>query len=261
MTRPIRRLSGLCTASAVLALASAGAASAQPRAGTPDAAIAVARSVEILCAPRAVWLAPELPTTLVASQEGNAKRMFGPGEAVILDAGRNRGLAVGVEFFVRRQYRPRVASVVPHGEMPAVLHTAGWLRIVAVEEEMAIATISYACDGVLIGDYIEPFEAADPPAGSPPAEADYASAARVLFTEEGGYTAGPNRFVVIDHGREDGVVPGLRFTVFRETTAAPGPVHNLGEAFAVLVDERTATVRIFGTADAVYAGDRLAAHR
>ncbi|HJO37172.1 MAG: hypothetical protein QGG24_04185 [Vicinamibacterales bacterium] len=256
---PIRWLFALCAAS--LALASAGTASAQRTAGTLDPSIAVARSVEILCAPRAIWLAPELPTTVAGSQEGRAKRMFGPGEAVILDAGRNRGLAVGAEFFIRRQYRSRVESVVPRGEMPAVLHTAGWLRIVAVEEEMAIATIAHSCGDVLIGDYIEPFEAVDPPAGSPLAEADYASAARVLFTEEGGYTAGPRRFVVIDHGREDGVVPGLRFTLFREILAAPGLVNNLGEAFAVLVDDRTATVRIFGTADAVYAGDRLAAHR
>ena len=99
------------------------------------------------------------------------------------------------------------------------------------------------------------------PVGGSRGEADYTDAALILFTEEGGYTAGIHRFAVIDRGRNANITLGQRFTLFREILGQQGPVRNLGEAFAVDVAERTATVRIFGTRDAVYAGDRLAAHR
>ena len=233
-------------------------ADAQPS-GVPDPDIAIARTLEIQCAPRAAWTVPVLPVTVIGSQDGQARRMFGPGDAVILSLVAGDDVSVGDEYYVRRQYRPRVESIVAYGEMP-VLHTAGWVRVVAVESSMAIAVITHACDGVLTGDYLEPFSVPDTPAGSPPGTADYEDAGRILFSEDGGYTAGIHRFAVIDRGRDAGVVPGQRFTLFRETIGPDGPVSNLGNAFAVLVDDRTATVRIFGTRDAVYAGDRLAMH-
>ena len=235
-------------------------AGAQP-VGVPDPAIAVARTIDIQCAPRAAWTMPEAPLSVVGSREGEAKRMFGPGDTIIIAADVDAHLAAGDEFFVRRQFRPRVETVVPYGEMPAVLHTSGWVRIVAVDGVMAVAVIVHACDGVLRGDYLEPFSVPPPPVGAPRGEADYTEPATILFTEEGGYTAGIHNFAVIDRGRDADVVLGQRFTLFRETIAPQGPVSNLGEAFVVEVGERTSTVRIFGTRDAVYGGDRLATHR
>ncbi len=229
--------------------------------GVPDPDVAVARPVDIQCAPRAAWAIPEAPSTIVGSQEGDVKRMFGPGDAVVVSAGAGAHFTVGEEYYVRRQHRPRVESVVPHGDMPAVLHTAGWVRITAVDGTMAVAVVSHACDGLLRGDYLEPYSASVAPVGGSRGEADYTDAALILFTEEGGYTAGIHRFAVIDRGRDANITLGQRFTLFREILGREGPVRNLGEAFAVDVAERTATVRIFGTRDAVYAGDRLAVHR
>ena len=228
--------------------------------GVPNPDVAVARSVDIQCAPRAAWAMPDAPSSIVGSQAGDLKRMFGSGDAVVVSAGAGAQFTVGEEYYVRRQLRPRVESVVPHGDMPAVLHTAGWVRITAVEGTMAVAVVSYACDGLLRGDYLEPYAVSVAPVGTSRGEIDYSDAALILFTEEGGYTAGIHRFAVIDRGRNN-ITLGQRFTLFREILGRQGPVSNLGEAFVVDVAERTATVRIFGTRDAVYAGDRLAAHR
>ena len=267
---------GLLTLVSVAALATlAGAQSV----GVPDPDVAVARPVDIQCAPRAAWAMPDAPSRIVGSQEGEVQRMFGPGDAVVVSAGAGAQFTVGDEYYVRRQHRPRVESIVPLGDMPAVLHTAGWVRIIAVDGTMAVdetttvdgtmalngtmavAVVSYACDGLLRGDYLEPYSVPVAPVGRSRGEVDYTDAARILFTEEGGYTAGIHRFAVIDRGRNANITPGQRFTLFREILGQQGPVNNLGEAFAVDVGERTATVRIFGTRDAVYAGDRLAVHR
>ncbi len=245
----------------VMALTLVGAAALATLAGAqsvgvPDPDVAVARPADIQCAPRAAWVMPDAPSSIVGSQDGDVQRMFGPGDAVVVSAGAGAQFTVGDEYYVRRQHRPRVESVVPLGDMPAVLHTAGWVRITAVDGTMAVAVVSYACDGLLRGDNLEPYSVPVAPVGGSPGEVDYTDAARILFAEEGGYTAGIHRFAVIDRGRNANITSGQRFTLFREVLGQQGPVNNLGEAFAVDVGERTATVRIFWTRDAVYAGSR-----
>ena len=246
---------------AVAVVLATAAAAAQTPSGAPNPEVAVARPSELACAPRAAWGAPTDPIRLVASDEGQATRMYAPGDAIVVKGGISRGLEVGQEYFVRRQLRPLVASPAEYGSIPNVLHTAGWLRIVDVEQTMAIAVVSQACDAFLRGDYLVPFALPEIPTVTPVSEGDYEAPARILFGEDGGFQAGVHRFMVIDRGRNDGIVPGQRFTIFRDTVGDTGPLTSLGEAFAVLVNADTATIRLFGTRDAIHAGDGVAAHR
>ena len=236
-------------------------AAAQTPSGAPDPEVAVVRPGELACAPRAAWSAPTDPIRLIGSEEGSARQMYGPGDAVVVEGGIDRGLEVGQEYFVRRQFRPVVESPVEYGSIPNVVHTAGWLRIVDVEQTMAIAVVSRACDAFLRGDYLVPFAMPEIPTVTPVGDGDYAAPARILFAEDGRLQAGVHRFMVIDRGRNDGIVPGQRFTIFRDIVGDTGPVTRLGEAFAVLVDADSATIRLFATRDAVLAGDRVAPHR
>lgn len=242
----------------VLAIAPAAA---QAPSGAPDPEVAVAWPSELACAPRAAWSAPTYALQLLGSEEGEAKRMFAPGDAIVVGGGINRGLEVGQEYFVRRQFRPSAGLSTDYGAMPNVLHTAGWLRIVDVEQTTAIAVVSRACDAFFQGDYLVPYAMPEIPTVTPVGESDYTAPARILFGENGGFQAGVHRFMVIDRGRNDGIDPGQRFTIFRDTVGDTGPVASLGEAFAVLVDADTATIRLFTTRGAIYAGDRLAAQR
>ena len=56
----------------------------------------------------------------------------------------------------------------PH---PAIIRTAGWIRIYAVDPTMSLATISHACDTIDIDDYLEPFTCRGHRAGRKSAEA------------------------------------------------------------------------------------------
>ena len=47
---------------------------------------------------------------------------------------------------------------------PATIRTTSWIRIWAVDDEMSLATITHACTGVELNDYLEPFRLPDEPA-------------------------------------------------------------------------------------------------
>src|SRR5206468_6285753 len=91
------------------------------------------------------------------------------------------------------------------------IHTTGMLRIVAVNETTAIAQIEQACDGVIAGDYLEPYVA---PAllllnESAPATLDFSSLGRVLFGDEERRVAAPGDFVMLARG-DAPLAPGTR---------------------------------------------------
>ena len=82
--------------------------------------------------------------------------MFGPGDAAVVNAGKAQGIQPGQQYFVRRliidamQKQPKVGAF--YG-----VHTAGWITIVDAKDTMAIATVTHACDGILEGDFLEPY--------------------------------------------------------------------------------------------------------
>jgi hypothetical protein len=63
---------------------------------------------------------------------------YAPGDLVTINAGINAGIAVGQEYYTRR--------------------TLSALDDPAVDNpDMALATLSHACDTIDVGDYLEPF--------------------------------------------------------------------------------------------------------
>ena len=127
--------------------------STQPMAGgTPV-------SEQIACAPMSLP-SPPVPAIHVVGGYAHGRIMFGPGEPLVINAGTAKGVQTGQQYFVRRYIRDRFTPVtgdfIPHS-----VHTAGWVTIVDAKDTMAIATVTHACDGVLDGDYLEPFVSPD----------------------------------------------------------------------------------------------------
>lgn len=244
----------------VLILGASGALRAA-QAPAPSAEVSpVATPEELACAPALAWDPPERPIAILGSQEGVAKDMLGPGDALVIGAGRERGLEVGQRYFVRRLQRPLTGVALRR--TPLVRQTAGWVRLVAVEARTAVATVEYACDGMLRGDYLEPFELpavpqTDPPGGEP----DYEAASTVLFGAGGATSAGPGQFVVLSRGSRNDLRLGQRLTLFRRNFGPAGPVTELGEAVIVLLAPESSVARLLRLRDAVMAGDLAAPHR
>jgi hypothetical protein len=212
------------------------------------------------CAPAAVLIAPAVPLRITGASE-RGKFMFGPNDSMVIGAGTKQGLQPGQEYYVRRvvhdQFTPMTAASVLTS-----IHTAGWVRIDNATDDMAIATVTHACDGMLEGDYLEPFtEPALPPETATEGQPDFDHPARLVLADERRQSAAPGMLMLIDRGADQDVHAGQRLTIFRQTVGGRGPVMNVGTATVLNVRPQTALVRIDTSRGAVFIGDLVALHR
>ncbi|HET7618733.1 MAG TPA: hypothetical protein VFK20_09520 [Vicinamibacterales bacterium] len=214
-------------------------------------------SADLACAPVSMMEPPTAPLRIIASEEA-AKYLYGPGDVLIVNAGANQGLKAGQQYFVRRVVHDRVTPEV-QGFRPVSVHTAGWIVIRDVQANTARATVTHACDGMLEGDYLEPFAAPTVPEPlQAVGEPDYAHPARFIMGDERQQSAAAGSMLVLDRGRDAGLVAGQRLAIFRDTLGGAGPVVDVGDAYVVSLRPHTALVRITAVRDAIYVGDLVA---
>jgi hypothetical protein len=197
---------------------------------------------------------PATPLRITGGQDAVTRRIYAPGDLVTVNAGTANGIKVGQEFFVRRLKTDRGAAA--NASEPVLVHTAGWIRVYAVDDAMSLATVTHACDALEVGDYLEPFT---PPVAVVPASTKAApqrgNYARVLAGADRRSTFGRGDFFTINRGTKDGVVPGSQFVVYRDKKEANNFLFELGEAVAVTVSDGAATLRVTVSRDAFIAGD------
>jgi hypothetical protein len=216
--------------------------------------------IDLVCAPQAA-LAPPSQTMRIAGGVEPKKALFAAGERVLIDAGAGQGLQVGQHFFVRRVIEDRF-TVRTTEVSPLSIHTAGWITIVDVGPAVATASVAEACDGVMDGDYLEPFERPAVVAASPAGTPDYDRPARVVLADDRRQLgAGGGSLMVIDRGSDHGLTPGQRLTLFRRTLDGAGPHVMLGEAFVASTRPDTSLMRIQTSREDIQVGDLIAIHR
>ena len=215
---------------------------------------------QLACAPISLP-APPLGGLRVLGGDQHGRIMFGPGEPLIINAGTAQGIKPGQQYFVRRHVRdpftPSTADFIP-----VSVHTAGWVTIVDARENVAVATVTHACDGVIEGDYLEPY--VDPVVPQPAAVQggpDYDHPGRIVMADEGRQTGYAGLLMLVNRGSDHGVRAGQTLTIFRETLNGQGPIADVGRATVMSVRPQTALVRIDSTRGAVYVGDFAAIHR
>ncbi len=255
MTNGIRRPASTGTA-AWLAVALLAPISAQE---PPQPAMARDLSREIACSPQASIL-PPAPSLRVLGGQDERKALFGIAESVVLGSGSAQGLRVGQEYFVRRVVHDQLAEPVS-GYTPVSIHTAAWVRVLEVQANTAIATITDACDGVMTGDYLDPFVRPVVPVAAAAGAPDYAAAGVIVLGDERRQMGATGDRMVVDRGSYHGVRPGQRVTIFRVTVDRTGPVVRVGEATALVVDRDTSLIRIDRSRDAIRVGDQVALHK
>jgi hypothetical protein len=218
--------------------------------------------IAIACAPPPTF--PGLHADLfrvIGSQDTVARTLFGNRDLLVLNAGTASGLQLGQQFFVRRQIDLKMRV----GEPTTGVRTLGWVRIVALNESTAIATVEHACGGILEQDYLAPFATPVVPAGAdrddPSGEPDFTALARVLLGIDDRHSAGAGDLVLIDRSEVQGVVPGTRMALYRDVQSPGLPLASVGEAIAVSVGPTLALTRITGARDAVLSGDYVAIRR
>jgi hypothetical protein len=240
--------------------------------------------IAVGCGPQATAASePSDMPRIVGIQDPTPRSLYGPHDLVIVDAGANRGIQLNQRFFVRRNVVSHdTAAIGPHASAPSglmgfvrrnvtprggaapgarVVLTSGWMHIVAVNDTVAIAEIDVACDGVLKGDYLEPYVEPATPSDAGRTDTtgtlDFSAPSHVLFGDYGRWTGGTGDLMVTDIGQSQGVTPGVRFAVYRDMHEAGLPLAAVGEGIVVSVGSDTSLLRLTQTVAAVETGDLL----
>jgi hypothetical protein len=243
---------------------------AQPAQESPAAS---ADRFRIACAPMSPTVRPGQAIRVLGSYQ-HGRLLFGPDEPLIVNAGANQGLKAGQQYYVRRVVHDRFTQWTL-GYEPISVHTSGWVRIVEVQPDTAVATVTQACDGVIYGDYLEPFTEPVVPADAGVAgEADFAHPAHITMGDEKQQTGAAGSLMVVDQGADQGIRPGQMLTIYRPTSSEPdymmdygptlqgrGPSMRVGTARVLVVQPNRAVVRIESSREAIYIGDFAAVHR
>ena len=244
------------TLAAAALLGSAG--HAQTPAPQPDTALLAGLTRDLACAPASPRVKPTR-TLVVAGGREARKTLFGNGDALVIRGGAVQGVKIGDEYYVRRILDDRFTEHQP-GVYPISILTAGTVRIVDAQSDFAVGVVSYSCDGIMEGDYLERFQRPATPSNQAGAAPDFAHPARLLLGAERRQVASPGSFMVMDRGSDHGIRQGQQLTIFRRTVK-DGPVATVGTATVYTVEAETSVVRIDSTVDAVYVGDLVAIHR
>lgn len=223
----------------------------------PGATHLPAAVLQLACAPRVVFEEPNVPLRITGGQDVLVRVVHSPGDLVTINAGSQNGIQVGQEFFVRRLQVSRGAPV--SSSSPATVRTVGWVRVYAVDDDMSLATITYACDVVDLDDYLEPFSLPVVPAPSAdrpkPQRGNYG---RVMSGNDRRFSFGKGDYFVVDRGSDHGVTPGAQFVIYRDKKAPGNFLAEIAEAVAVSVQPDTSTLHVTLSRDAIAVNDYVA---
>jgi hypothetical protein len=220
--------------------------------------------IALACAPMPAAEPPAEAPRLLGSQDTLLHTLLAPQDLLIVGGGTQAGLQLGQQFFIRRQpsaYTGRSGGTYMRRTSGSTTSTtAGWLRIVALNETTAIGAVEHVCGAIFRDDVLVPFEAPSVPAESDEhamGELDFTSLARVLAGPEHHVSAAPGEYVVIDRGRDHGIEPGARLAIYRDLRSPGMPLAALGEAIVMSSGMSASVIRITRARDAVLTGDYL----
>ena len=252
----LRTQLGILVGAALLAAVPAVAQRAP--AGTP--AGLPADVLSLACAPTLTFVEPFPAIRVTGGQDSFVRRGFARGDLVTITAGTRNNVTVGQRFFVRR---PQVSRSEPITQQtPAVIRTAGWVEVYAVDETMSLATVAHACDVIEVGDYLEPFvlPAVPLPAAERPAP-QRENYGRVMMGQDRRRSFGRGDYLTVNRGSDHGVMPGTHFVLYRDNRIAENFLFEIGEAVAMDVKPDSATLRVTLSLDAIQEGDYVAMRR
>ena len=200
--------------------------------------------------------APDNALRIIGSQDAVPRSLFGNRDLLVLGGGTAAGVQLGQQYFIRRtihfgpSQRGRGAK------------TLGWVRVVAVNESTAIATVDHVCGGIVRTDYLAPFVAPvlppDADRDATPGEPDFTTLGHIVVGNEDRTTVGAGDFVLIDWGSQQGLTAGARFAIYRDVGVDGLPLASVGEGVVISTGSAMALTRITRTRDAVFSGDYVA---
>jgi len=181
-----------------------------------------ARKSEVACGGFIEQQSPVGQPQIVGAEQEHARRLFGQGDLLFIDAGAQQGVRVGQEFEVTRprgQFRSKFSR--KGGSLGIYTQEIGQLRVVRAGDRVSVAEVTLSCSDLLLGDILRPLPQSAAPAGRAEvsldrfAEPTGKQTGHIVLARDGREALSRDQVVFIDLGAEDNIKAGDYLTVFR----------------------------------------------
>jgi len=178
---------------------------------------------------------------------------FSDDQTVYINRGKVDGLEIGDLF----QVIGIEEKVPPYG---TVVLKRGRVRVVRLEDKVAVGRIEKSCNPVRVGDYLLPFEEQEGEIGKDKGydvmDPNASKRGQVIYVENGIHVSAAGQWALIDLGRQHCVQIGDQLTVFHRVRPNL-PREPIGSAIIIDVRGATATVKVLSSRDAVEVGNEV----
>ncbi|HXT19191.1 MAG TPA: LysM peptidoglycan-binding domain-containing protein [Thermoanaerobaculia bacterium] len=186
------------------------------------------------------------------------------GDIVYVDGGMAAGLSPGVVYTIVKP-RDLVRNPDTGDVLGRIYQYQGRLRLLTVQDQVAIAEIVQACDSILDGAGLKPFVPEPVPLGRrtglrppnvPVSTEALADDPMILRAKDNVVSIGEDNVVFVNLGSGSGAAPGDVYTIYRVNVPGKPPLV-LGELAVLSVHERGSVARILASRYPIYVGDKL----
>jgi hypothetical protein len=186
------------------------------------APLRVATANELYCGGFIQYAPAPNKLQIVGGEQEQEKRIYSQGDYVYINAGSQQGVSAGQEFSVVRPRGQFTSDFTrKKGWLGVYTEELGRLRVVDVKERVSVATVTFSCETMLLGDLLRAAnERVSPFARNEVALDRFADPTgkqngRIVMARDFREAPSVNEIVYIDLGTEDNIRPGDYFTIYR----------------------------------------------
>lgn len=189
------------------------------------------------------------------NQTTGNKRLLGTGDQVYLELTNPQEVAPGDQFTVYRNVKKVYHPARGHylGDLTTIV---GVVKVLKVTDNKATVKIVRSYDAIFPGDGATRQAPPPPPAPASSGQSLPEGTGMIVELPPGQTLIAQGHVVYVDWGRNDGVNPGDKLLVFRETTGIP--IQIIGEMQIIAVEDQTSTARVVRSTAPFLRGDRFA---
>jgi hypothetical protein len=237
---------------------------------TVEAPLPVASSRAIACSPILVSEEAAMAVgrgNIIQTEDG--KLMLSQEDSAIVGLDPGRTVTVGDRLAVIR-IGTRVVHPTGRISLGRILHTEGILEVQEVRDRTVRTRLIVGCEAINNGDRVAAFSLSPFPEGKIAQPATRRVEGVLLDSANGADILGSQQIVFLNVGKDQGIIPGDVFAIYRLSEPAanpqtgqlfPVPPERLGEAVIIRVTDATSTAVITASSKETRDGDSVVLSR
>jgi hypothetical protein len=202
------------------------------------------------------------PFAVAGAEKIEYQNQFSEGDILYVNGGEAEGVRPGDRFFVFHRARP-LHHPVSNASLGVVYRQVGQVKVLCAQEHSSIVEITLACDPILPGDHLLPFEPTPVPLVTSPPATDRCDSPNgkptgyLTYLKDDVIGVGSEQLVMVDLGADEGLYPGQFATIFRENPVAGMPRLVVGEVGFLTVHDGYSTAKVTRGWAPMGVGDRI----